>query len=145
MPYVYSLSSVSYSDNAGTEFEIEIKTTPAQTEDGEDEHTMLLNNSEYDEQRIKDMYQYLISASGEELYFDDDKGELLATVEYKYLDPTDGINGKDTVRFYSSNTDRKVIISLNGENIYKTKQIYLTQLLSNAESFLSGGEIVLTY
>ena len=84
-------------------------------------------------------------AAGEELYLEEPKGELLATVVYTYADKTKGDNGVDTVRFYESTDDRKVIINLNGENLFKTRQMYITQLFSNVDSFLSGGEIILTY
>lgn len=88
------------------------------------------------------MYQYLIGASGDELYFEEEKGELLASVTYNYADPQESA---DVVRFYTSTTDRHVIINVNGQNLFKTKQIYINQLFSNVKSFLSGGEIVLTY
>ena len=145
MPYIYSLDSVTYSDAEGREVNIGIETIKAQSEDEEDVHNFTLNGKPTAEQPVKDLYQYLISASGEELYFDSDKGELLAEINYNYKDKKNGVGGKDTVRFYSSNTDRKVIIELNGENIFKTRRMFVTQLYSNMDSFMNGGEIILTY
>ncbi len=145
MPYIYSLDSVTYSDADGREVNIGIETIKAQSEDEEDVHNFTLNGKPTAEQPVKDLYQYLISASGEELYFDSDKGELLAEINYNYKDKKNGVGGKDTVRFYSSNTDRKVIIELNGENIFKTRRMFVTQLYSNMDSFMNGGEIILTY
>lgn len=142
MPYIYSLESVEYSDNKGQSFTLGFETIKAETEEGEDVHNHYLNGEPYDEQQIKNMYQYLIAASGDETYFEEDKGELLATVTYNYVDENES---PDVVQFYSSDADRHVIINVNGNNLFKTKQIYLTQLYSNVESFLSGGEIVLTY
>ena len=104
-----------------------------------------MNGEKWDEQACKDLYQYLISASGEDLYFDEDKGELLAEIVYNYKDKSDGVDGKDVVRIYASNTDRKIILNLNGKNLYKTRQIYSTQLFKNIESFLRGDPITLTY
>ncbi len=145
MPYIYSLKSVHYTDPTGRDVDIGFETIKAQEEGGEDIHNFTLNGEPTDERAAKDLYQYLISASGEELYFDEDKGELLAEITYTYLDPNEGLNGKDVVRFYSSNTDRKVIIELNGGNLFKTRQMYVTQLFANIDKYLSGEEIVQTY
>lgn len=141
MPYIYSLESVEYSDNKGQEFTLGFETIKGEGEDGADIHNHYLNGEIHDEQQIKNMYQYLIAASGDDLYMEEEKGELLATVTYNY---TDEGEASDVVRFYSSD-DRKVIINVNGDNLFKTKQIYMNQLYSNVESFLKGGEIVLTY
>ncbi len=142
MPYIYSLESVEYSDSKGQSFTIGFETIKAETEDGTDVHNHYLNGELHDEQQVKNMYQYLIAASGDETYFEEEKGELLATVTYNYVDKAEGA---DVVSFYSSDTDRSVIINVNGSNLFKTKQIYINQLYSNVESFLSGGEIILTY
>lgn len=142
MPYIYSLDSVEYEDNEGRSFTLGFETIKAGAEDGSDIHNHYLNGEPYDEQQIKNMYQYLIAASGDELYFGEEKGTLLATVAYNYKDSAEE---SDTVRFYSSDTDRSIIINVNGQNLFKTKQAYMTQLFSNAESFLNGGEIILTY
>ncbi len=145
MPYIYSLDSVTYSDPEGRAVNIGIETIKAQSENEQDEYKFTLNGEPTAEQPVKDLYQYFISASGEELYFDEDKGELIAEINYNYADKKDGIDGKDTVRFYSSNTDRKVIIEVNGQNLFKTRKMYTTQLYANIDNFLSGKEIILTY
>ena len=142
MPYIYSLESVEYSDCKGQNFTLGFETLKGEGEDGADIHNHYLNGELHDEQQIKNMYQYLIAASGDDLYMEEEKGELLATITYNYADKSEG---QDVVRFYSSDEDRKVIINVNGDNLFKTKQIYINQLYSNAESFLKGGEIVLTY
>lgn len=145
MPYIYSLKSVTYSDPSGRSVDIGIETIKAAAEGEEDIHNFTLNGEPTEDQPVKNLYQYLISAAGEDLYFDEDKGDLIAEITYNYIDPNAGMNGKDIVRLYSSNTDRKVIINLNGENLFKTRQMYATQLVSNIDKFLSGEEIVLTY
>jgi len=142
MPYIYSLDTVQYEDNKGHSFTLGFEKIKGGAADGTDIHNHYLNGEPYDEQQIKNMYQYLIAASGDELYFDEEKGELLATISYNYKDTAEG---SDIVQFYSSDTDRSIIINVNGQNLFKTKQAYMTQLYSNAESFLNGGEIILTY
>ncbi len=143
MPYIYSLESVEYSDCKGSEFTLGFESTV----NGEETiRKHFRNGEEYDEQQIKNMYQFLIAANGDELYTEEGgNGELLATVTYTYIDKTQGENGQDVVKFYESKDDRKIIINVNGENTFKTKQIYINQLYSNAQNFLNGEEIVLTY
>jgi len=141
MPYIYSLDTVQYEDSQGTSFELSFEEAGTD-DDGNKVYKHLLNGEEHDEARIKSMYQYLISASGEETYFEEAKGELLAQVTYNYKKAGEQPH---VVQFYSCDEDRSVIINVNGENLFKTKQIYMTQLYSNAKNFLGGGEIVLTY
>lgn len=145
MPYIYTLDSVKYTDDDGRTLDIGFTTIPAASEEEEDQHTYTVNGEPAEEQRVKDIYQFFISASGDELYFDSEKGELLAEIVYTYADPSDGMDGKDVVRFYSSDTDRKIIIELNGQVMFKMKQMYLTQLKSNVDRFFSGEEIVDSY
>ena len=145
MPYILSLESVEYSDNTGRSVAIGIERIPSENEDEKDSENYYVNGELWDTQQVKNLYQYFISAAGEELYLDEDRGDFIAEIVYNYRDKSQGIGGKDTVRFYSSNTDRKVIISMNGENLFKTRQMYATQLLANITSFLDGGEIISTY
>lgn len=141
MPYIYSLDTLEYEDKEGTSFELSFEETGTD-ENGNAVYKHFLNGEEHDETRLKAMYQYLISASGEETYFEEAKGELLAQVTYNYKKAGEQPH---VVQFYSCDEDRSVIINVNGENLFKTKQIYITQLYSNAKNFLNGGEIVLTY
>lgn len=147
MPYIYDLESIDYSDTDGHKLDLGIKLIQKAdaAENKEEISEFTVNGEKWDEHAFKNIYQYLIAAAGEELYLDEDKGDLIAEVVYNYIDKTKGFGGKDTVRFYTSNADRKVIIELNGENVFKTRRLYATQLLSNIESFLNGGEIILTY
>lgn len=145
MPYIYSLSSVHYTEPSGREITLGIETIKATEEGAEDVHNYTLNGEPTAEEPLKNLYQFMISAAGEELYFDEDRGELLAEITYNYVDPASGMNGKDVVSFYSSNTDRKVIIALNGSNLFKTRQMYATQLIANVDNYLNGREIIETY
>ncbi len=144
LPYIFSLDSIDYSSSDGAEYSFAIEHTAA-TDTEKEINKVSVNGEACDWDRFKELYQFFISASGDELYLDDDKGELLAAITYNYKDNSDGENGKDTIRFYSSNTDRMVIINLNGRNIFKTRPLYLTQLSKNVASFFSGSEIVQTY
>lgn len=142
MPYIYSLKEVTYSDYLGQEFAFAFEKVKDKTETEPAVYKHLLNGEETDEQRLKNLYQFMISASGDELYFDSGEDELLAEIHYVYADTS---RGENIVKFYSSKDDRKVIVNVNGKNLFKTKQIYMTRLYENVESYLNGGEIILTY
>lgn len=142
MPYIYSLKEVTYADHLGQEFTLAFEKVKDKTETEAAVYKHFLNGEETDEQRLKNLYQFMISASGDELYFDDGEDELLAEIHYVYADTS---RGENVVKFYSSKDDRKVIINVNGKNLFKTKQIYMTRLCENVGSYLNGGEIVLTY
>lgn len=145
MPYIYGLGSIEYSDSTGRKLDLGIELLQKAEENKDEVSRFTVNGEEWDDQQFKDLYQYLISAAGEELYLDGEKGVQLAEITYNYIDPSDGIGGRDVVTFYESADDRKVIIALNGENLFKTRRLYVTQLFNNIDSFLSGGEIILTY
>ena len=145
MPYIYDLDTIEYRDNTGRSMTLGVKMLEAAEANKDIVGEYTVNGEKWDEQKFKNLYQYLISAAGEEIYFDSDKGALIAEITYNYLDKSDGVDGKDVVRFYESNSDRKTIIELNGKNLFKTRQLYTTQLFKNVESFLAGGDITLTY
>ncbi len=145
MPYIYDLDSIHYSDSTGRSIDFGVKLLESAEANKDIVGEYTVNGEKWDEQQFKNLYQFFISAAGEELYLDSDKGELIAEITYNYLDKADGIDGKDVVRFYESTNDRKTVIELNGKNIFKTRRLYTTQLFKNVESFMNGGEIVLTY
>ncbi|MCM1334983.1 MAG: DUF4340 domain-containing protein [Bacteroides sp.] len=142
MPYIYSLKEVVYEDHLGQTFTLGFEKVKDATESDAAVYRHLLNGEETDEQRLKNIYQYMISAAGDELYLGDGEGELLAEIRYRYADET---RGEVAVRFYESTEDRKIIVNINGTNLFKAKQIYLTRLLENVKNYLNGGEIILTY
>ena len=145
MPYILSLESFTYTDSTHSPVEVKIEQIPAASEDEEAVENYYVNGEKWDTKQVKSLYQYLISAAGEEVYLDDAKGDLIAEVTYNYIDKSDGVDGKEVVRFYTSGTDRKVIINVNGTNLFKTRQLYVTQLEDNITAFLEGGEIISTY
>lgn len=132
MPYIYDLDTVTYRDG-----ECEFTAT---VNGGADDAKVMLNGKESDLEQFQVFYQYLVSCRGEEIYTDESKGDFIAEFSYTYDDDRE----KDTVTLYES-TDRKIIIAVNGKNIFKTKWNYATRLLENAQAYLNGGEIVLNY
>lgn len=132
MPYIYDLDTVEYADeNCG--FTVKV-------EGDNDNNTIYLDGEKTDGDKFRAFYQFLVGCRGEEFYTDDEKGELIASFTYSYRDSRD----KSAVKLYESD-DRRVIININGQNVFKTKWNYGTRLLENAQAFLSGGDIVQTY
>lgn len=132
MPYIYDLKTVSYRDT-GCEFTMGI-------EGSNDSNAFYLDGREADGAKCRSFYQFLVGCKGEEFYTDEEKGELIASFTYTYRDGRDS----STVSLYASD-DRRVIININGDNVFKTKWNYGTRLLENAQALLSGGEIVDNY
>ncbi len=132
MPYIYDLDTVTYRDS-----ECEFTAT---VEGGAETAKIIFNGEEGDLGRFQSFYQFLVSCRGEEIYTDDEKGDFIAEFSYTYDDDRE----KDTVTLYESD-DRKIIVAINGKNIFKTKWNYATRLLENAKAYLNGGEIVLNF
>lgn len=106
-----------------------------------DDHTFSCGDTVLSDD-FKTFYQHLITSMGEELYFSDEELEPYITVHFKYRDEyydTYG-RGEDIIVFYKSD-DRKNIISVNGDILYKVRQIYTQRLLENIDALFNGGEI----
>ena len=142
LPYIYSLDGIVYKDSERT-IEFDVKKTAAAGEDEKDTYEFYMDGERIeDEDKFKELYQYFISAYGEEIYTDEEKGGFICSLTYKYSDPN---RADDTVSFYNSDIDRKTIIAVNGENLFKTRQMFSTRLVENMENYLNGGEISLNY
>lgn len=132
MPYIYDLDTVDYRDGS-CDFTVKI-------EGDNDNNTIYLDGKETDGARFRSFYQFLVGCKGEEFYTEEEKGEFIASFTYKYRDTRD----ETTVALYASD-DRRVIININGQNVFKTKWNYRTRLLENAQALLNGGDIVQNY
>jgi len=67
--------------------------------------------------------------------------EFIARITYRYNLPG---RDNDIIEYYTA-ADRKSIIRINGENIYKCRDIYTTRLLSNIDAYINGTEINLEW
>jgi len=90
---------------------------------------------------FRDLYMFLISAKGEELFLEDlpHDSQLIARITYVYKDRD---SGSETVEFYTAEGESlRSIIRLNGENVFKTRIMYTTRLLENIQAYIDGGSI----
>jgi len=105
-----------------------------------DDNSFTLDGVSADPDRFRTLYMFLVGAKGEWVFTEDqdsDPSELIARVTYRYRDKE---RGEDAVEYYKAD-DRKSVIRVNGENIFKCRDVYTTRLIENINAFLNGGKI----
>lgn len=114
--------------------------------DAEVGSTFSLDGTELDNEKFRELYQHLISSIGEELYRVEGDYEPYVTVEFKYRDEYHEVYGtaSDKIEFYQSD-DRKNIIRVNGEVLFKVRQVFTDRLIQNIDALLNGGELELNW
>lgn len=128
-PYIYSVESVEVTvPNGIYKFDI----------DGENK-TFSCDNEQLPADEFRSFYQTLISDVGEELYTGKASGEQTASVTFRYKN-----GGSDTLSYYD-NGDRKCIVALNGEELYKVRKVYTDRLAENVAALLGGGKVQTDY
>lgn len=111
-----------------------------------DNHSFTYGEQELSDSSFKGFYQHLITAIGEELYFSEEKPAPYITVKFTYRSEYRKTYGRaeDIIEFYKSD-DRKNIIAVNGDILFKVREIYTQRLLDNLNALLNGGEIKLDW
>ncbi len=138
-PYIYTCDSV-------------VITTPDREYDfivdgdAETGSTFTLDGKELDNEKFRELYQHLISSIGEELYRVEGDYEPYVTVRFNYRDEYHEVYGtaSDKIEFYKSD-DRKNIIRVNGEVLFKVRQVYTDRLIENIDALINGGELELNW
>lgn len=123
-PYIYDVKSVEVTVPDG-KFEFEI--------DGKNK-SFSIDGKSLSAEEFKSYYQTLIGAVGEEYYSGEVSGEAFASVTFHYE------VGSDTMSYYKSD-DRKCIVALNGEPIFKVRSIYVERLCENTAALINGGRV----
>ncbi len=95
-----------------------------------------------DDDKFRELYQYVIAAVGEELFFEEQTAEPIASVRFRYTDEYAKVGGReeDVIEFYKSD-DRKSIVSVNGTVLFKVRELYTDRLRENVTALIDGGEI----
>jgi len=137
-PYIYTCDSV-------------VVTTPERVYEfkvngNAKENSFTLDGEELDNHKFKELYQHLIAAVGEEIYRDDGDYESFITVQFNYREKYHYFYGGafDKIEYIKSD-DRKNIVRVNGEVLFKVRQVYTDRLLENIEALLTGGDLVLNW
>ena len=137
-PYIYTCDNV-------------IITTPDRVYDfaitGEGaESSFTLDGEAVNRDKFKQVYQHLISPVGDEIFREDGDYEPYISVTFNYRKEYHDVYGtaSDTIEFFKSD-DRKNIVSVNGNVLFKVRQVYTERLLENIDALLNGGEIRLDW
>ena len=137
-PYIYTIDTLTVTTTDG-EYVFTVSGDA-------DDHSFTCGDTVIKDSSFKGFYQHLITAMGEELYFSDEQPEPYISVVFRYREEYYDVYGRseDTIVFYKSD-DRKNIVSVNGDILYKVRQIYTQRLLDNLDALFNGGEIKLDW
>jgi hypothetical protein len=143
MPYIFSL------DSFGIELPDKDLTLDFKITGDADDSIVFLDGTPLPEARREAfglLYQFAISARGEELFIDDEPSgendkpsdsDLVARITYSYRDSS---RGSEVVEFYAAGS-RQSIIRINGRNVFKCRERYTIRLVQNVEAFLADEPI----
>lgn len=93
---------------------------------------VICDNKEIKVDTFRKYYQLLLSASVEKINYDQSKGKLVASIEYKYSK-----GGSDKLELYQVE-NRRMIVAINGEAKYEGRIAYYDKLVKETENLLSG-------
>lgn len=124
--YIYDVKSVDFSGGANMSFTLT---------GGSDDFAVKLDGNDADAEKFKTLYQFLLKAPSDELYFEETDAEPTVSIRIK----TD--SSEDFIEFIPSD-GRKSIIRLNGKVSYKCASAYVDRLMSNLELFKNGEDII---
>jgi hypothetical protein len=89
-----------------------------------------------------ELYQFIVSIKGEELFDNGDSepphSDLLVRISYFYRDEA---RGSDVIELYRA-ANLKSDIRVNGNLLFKCRNLYTNRLLANIRAFVDGGEIL---
>lgn len=128
--YVYDVNSIDVSGGASMSFTV--------TGSSADDFAVKLDGKDVDAEKFKTLYQFLLKAPSDELYFEETSAEPTVSISIK----TD--RGEDTIDFIPSE-GRKSVVRLNGKVTYKCASAYVDRLMSNLELFKNGEDIISTW
>lgn len=137
-PYIYTVDDIEITTPDGS-FTFDVQGNA-------DSHTFLCNGTEVDDMKFRELYQFLITSIGEELYFEETSEAPIVTVRFKYRDEYTEVYGtdEDVLEFYESG-DRKSIIRVNGTVLFKVRQVYTDRLIANVQAVIGGGDVELNW
>ncbi len=111
-----------------------------------DNHTFSCDGKEVDDLKFRELYQYLIASVGEELFFEEQQTEPVAVIKFNYREEYRDVYGtsSDEIAFFGSG-DRNNIVSVNGDTLFKVREIYTQRLADNVKAVITGGMVELNW
>lgn len=103
---------------------------------------VMMNGSEYDSERYRKFYSYLISASAEDFAFEEEYpgDDPMAVIEYN-----DTHSGKKTKIEFFSHTNLNALIAVDGKCKFLISKSYVTTLIDNIKRLDTDEEFVTTW
>ena len=132
LPYIDKVSEVEVTLNGETYL--------FESEGEDDDLAATVNGKALTLDNYRKMYQYLLSAPAEEINFDKETGPEIARITYRYRDS----DKEDIVRFLKV-SDRRCVLSLNGDEAFLTRMAYIDRLETNLEKILNDELPIMDY
>lgn len=123
LPYIDKIAEVEVTING--------KTYLFEEEGEEDDLTATVNGQDITLDNYRKMYQFFLSAPAEELNYTQETGPEIARITYRYRDT----DKEDIIRFLKV-SDRRCVLSVNGDESFLTRTVYLDRLQSNLDLIL---------
>lgn len=103
--------------------------------EGADDLGVKESGKELDAEAFKKLYQFILGAPSEQLYFGEVSGEPDVRISVKASD------GNDVLEFYKTENRRSVIV-LNGKPSFTCTSAYVDRLIENVQKYLDGEEMI---
>jgi hypothetical protein len=143
MPYIYSIDRlILETADQNLEFTIVGDAQNNRVYLGDEQNRSQLEgtirNADSDRGRFANLYLFLLAARTDSVFIGDTppNAEFLARITYHFRD-----GDTQVIEYFSADTFQS-IVSMNGQNLFKTRASYTTRLISNIEAFADGGEII---
>ena len=143
--YVWNVRDLSVRCNDGSSAVFTAEPTDAEKETKDlkaEDFKVTLNGEEFDAERYRKFYAFVIDANAEELAIDVPAPEGEPMAEITFTDSYD--NKKYTYQFYDDSM-MKVLVTVNGEPRYYTSKAFVNTLMGNIKKLDTGEEFVTTW
>ena len=143
--YVWNVRdlSVKCSDGSSAEFKAELLAKDKEPKDMKAEDFKITKDGEeFDAERYRKFYAFIISANAEELAIDAPAPEGEPMAEVTFTDSYD--NKKYTYQFYDDSM-MKVLVTVNGEPRYYSSKAFVNTLMGNIKKLDTSEEFVTTW
>lgn len=124
--YIYDVNSIDISGGINMSFTMT---------GGADDFAVKLDGNDADADEFKNLYQFILKAPSDELYFEETDAEPTVSISVKTN------SGEDLIEYIPSD-GRKAIIRLNGKVTYKCASAYVDRLMNNLELYKNGEKII---
>ncbi|MBR1724547.1 MAG: hypothetical protein IJ723_05970, partial [Ruminococcus sp.] len=128
---IWEVSSITLSGEDSTNFTID--------HEGEDVTAAYADGQQLDLEEFKGLYQYILTCPTSDIWFEEPENDPYLTIE---ITRTDG--GGDKIEL-CKDTERRVIVKLNGRTSYRIKTSWANMLLKNIEAVKTGGTVQQNY